>query len=380
MTGPLRPAFHEGQILAATDLASTVEYARGAAARHARLLHDWGIADGLGLVTEARTDPVTSARYVQVSVAAGMAVDGTGREVLVPEPVVLRESAFEAVNGADRLTNDFYPVFLTADDREPVASPLGSQACGAGAGATRVEETYQVLFGRLGDERLVDGQTTPPTGASPASPPVRWLILLGYVQWTAGHFTGVVGKTRDVGPRYVGVRADTVAARSGELTLRSGATVQEGQPAVVLSGGDTPGLVFGLYRGDGGVEPLMTLAANGNLEIQGSFKGGLAVGAVEVGTGTATDGMLLPLPAGITPEQVADGRVALHLQVTPRVPPSAPPSPTMLPSPVEATVDGDRRVRCRVRWFEPGTTTVLERPGAVDFQVLATVAAATEGG
>jgi len=101
---------------------------------------------------------------------------------------------------------------------------------------------------------------------------------------------------------------------------------------------------------------------------------------VEVGSGTATDGMRLPLPAGVTPEQVADGRVALHLHVTPRVPPSAPPSPTMVHSPVEATVDGDRRVRCRVRWFEPGTTAVLERPGAVDFLVLATVAAAKEGG
>jgi hypothetical protein len=90
--------------------------------------------------------------------------------------------------------------------------------------------------------------------------------------------------------------------------------------------------------------------------------------------------MLLPLPAGVKPEEVVDGRVVLHVQVAPRVLPT--PSATVMHSTLEASVDSDRRVRCRVRAFDlamspPGIT---ERSGAVDFLVLAAVAATNGGG
>jgi hypothetical protein len=378
MTGPLRPAFHEGQVLAAADLSATVAHARAVAARHSRYLHEWGIAEGLALVTENRTDPATNARYVEVSLSPGMAVDGTGREVIVPEAVVLRESDFEQVNGADVATASPYPVFLAAMDREPGSGPQ-SASCGGNTAKTRVEETYQVLFGRLGDELLVADQRPPSVGAEPADPPVRWLILVGYVQWTDGHFTAVSTKARDVGLRFAGVRADTVSARSGTLSLRT--VAEEGQPALVLSGDDPPSMVFGLYQGSGTVAPLMTVAANGNLSIEGSFSGKLATGSVLATSGTATDGMLLPLPAGVKPDEVADGRVVLHVQVTPRVP--AMPDAAVY-CPTEATVDGDRRVRCRLRFFHPDASGTdprfTDRPGAVDFLVLATVAATNGGG
>jgi hypothetical protein len=374
MTGPLRPAFHEGQVLAAADLSATVTHARAAAARHSRYLHEWGIAEGLALVTENRTDPATNARYVEVSVSPGMAIDGTGREVIVPEAVVLRESDFEEVNGADQATPSAYPVFLTAMDREPGSAPQ-SASCGGTTAKTRVEESCQVLFGRLGDELLVADQQPPPVSAEPADPPARWLILLGYVQWADGHFTAVSTKARGVGLRYAGIRADTVSARSATLSLRTAA--QEGQPALVLSGDDPPSMVFGLYKGSGTVSPLMTVAANGNLTIEGSFSAKLATGSVLATSGTATDGMLLPLPAGVTNEQVTDGRVVLHIQVTPRVPPLA--HAKVMQCPIEATVDSDRRVRCRVRVFDITADGFDDRPGAVDFLVLATVAA-TDGG
>ncbi|MFG3510741.1 hypothetical protein ACGF5F_35175 [Streptomyces sp. NPDC047821] len=379
MTGPLRPTFHEGQVLAASDLSATVEYARGLAARHARHLHDWGIAEGLDLVTQARTDPRTNARYVEVSVAPGIALDGTGREVVLTDPVVLRESDFEEVNGADRPTDEPYPVFLTAADREPARAP-GPVPCTGGATRTRVEESYQILFGRLGDERLVDEQRPPATGAPPSAPPARWLVLLGYVRWTDGHFSGVETEARHVPVRFAGVRADTVSARSGSLTLRTAPAVTEGEPALVLSGGDRPSLVFGLYQGSGTVAPLLTVAANGNLTVEGSVSGRMAGGSTQVTSGTATDGMLLPLPSGVTPEQVADGRVVIHVRLTPRTPPTATDS--TLVSTVEAAVDDDRRVRCRQRLYDPLAipVTVVERPGAVDFLVLATVAATNGGG
>ncbi|MGW4523934.1 hypothetical protein [Amycolatopsis sp. NPDC004378] len=376
MTGPLRPEFREGQVLAAADLAATVAYARATAVRHARLAHDWGIADGLGLTTENRTDPATNARFVEVSVQAGLAVDGTGREIVVPAAVVLSEADFEAVNGADRPTTEPYPVFLTAADRAQPAT--GPTSCASSAGPTRVEESYQILFKRLGDERLVADQQPPAVNAAPAAPPVQWLVLLGFVQWTAGHFTAVFPTARGVAPRFAGVRADTVSARSGTLALRTQPAVGEGKPALVLSGSDAPTLVYGLYKGTGEVDPLMTVEANGNLTIAGSFSGQISAGSVLATSGSATDGMVLPLPSGVTPEEVADGRVSLHVYVTPRI----PPSDKGLTVPAEATVDDQRRVRCRLRFYDPAATpaAVTEEPGSVDFLVLATVAATSGGG
>ncbi|MEO3974837.1 hypothetical protein [Streptomyces sp. CAU 1734] len=379
MTGPLRPVFREGRILAAADLSATVEYARAAAARHARYLHEWGIAEGLALVTADRTDPLTGARRTEVSVSAGTAIDATGREIVVTEPAVLSESEFEEVNGADQPTDEPYPVFLGAVDRDPPGSP-GADSCGVSAGGTRVEETYQILFGRLGDELLTAGEQPPGIADAPAVPPARRPVLLGYVRWTDGRFTGVETTARGVAPRYAGVRADTVSARAGALVLRTEPAAREGTPVIVLSGGDPPGLVFGLYRPGGTVAPLMTVAANGNLTIEGSFTGRMPAGSTQVISGTATDGMLLPLPPGITPEQVADGRVVLHILVTPRIPPAA--TATTLVSPVESGVDDARRVRCRVRLFDPAVPggTVTEQPGAVDFCVLATASAGPVNG
>jgi hypothetical protein len=166
------------------------------------------------------------------------------------------------------------------------------------------------------------------------------------------------------------VRADTVSARSGELALRTQPAVQEGKPALVLSGGDSPTLVYGLYKGTGEVTSLMTVESNGNLTIAGSFSSRASAGSVLAASGTATDGMVLPLPSGVAPEEVADGRVSLHVYVTPRLPPPG----AGLVAASEAVVDGDRRVRCRVRFLVPGED-VTESPGAVDFLVLATVAA-----
>ncbi|MBE1493305.1 hypothetical protein H4696_000405 [Amycolatopsis lexingtonensis] len=375
MTGPLRPEFHEGQVLAAADLAATVAYARSTAVRHARLSHDWGIADGLGMTTENRTDPVSGDRFVEVTVQAGLAIDGTGREIVVPAPVVLSEADFEAVNGAGGKTTEPYPVFLTAADRAQPST--GPASCAGAGGPTRVEESYQIVFRRLGDERLVADQQPPAVAAAPAAPPAQWLVLLGFVQWSTGHFTAVVPVARGVGPRYVGVRADTVSARSGSLALRTQPAVQEGKPALVLSGAAEPTLVYGLYKGTGEVDPLLTVTSNGNLTIAGSFSGQISAGSVLATSGSATDGMVLPLPSGVTPAEIADGRVSLHVYVTPKI----PPSDSGLTVPAEATVDGDRRVRCRLRSYDPGVgPTVTETPGSVDFLVLATVAATSGGG
>ena len=102
---PERPVFFEGQILAAADLTSAVDYGRAEVARHERYLHDWGIAEGL----EMTTKPDATGKYVDVTLGAGVAIDGTGREIVVPQPVPLNTAHFFTANGASPQAKANYP-------------------------------------------------------------------------------------------------------------------------------------------------------------------------------------------------------------------------------------------------------------------------------
>jgi hypothetical protein len=101
---------------------------------------------------------------------------------------------------------------------------------------------------------------------------------------------------------------------------------------------------------------------------------------VQVESGIATDGMILPLPPGITEKQVADGEAVVHAQVSLRLGEGAAPTSAALTgnlaaSPLETWVDGERRVHCQVRWFQLGTATptIEDYPGVCDFVVAASV-------
>jgi hypothetical protein len=132
MTNPIaRPTFYEGEILPAADLGATVDYARNQMARQSRYLHTWGIAAGLVL-----KDPAT--------LTAGIAIDGTGREIVVPADVQLDPTTFDVFVQPDPTT--LYPVYLSGVDQAaaPVSSLTG--ACG-GSQPTSMQETYNITFG-----------------------------------------------------------------------------------------------------------------------------------------------------------------------------------------------------------------------------------------
>src|SRR5262245_23945563 len=117
-----RPVFSENQILSAADVNGIVNHARGALARHGRILHSWGIASGLQLQAEERQD--NSGNYVEVTVSPGIAIDGRGREIVVTEDFRLSEDLFDQLNVAQSVTDPSnppkYPVFIVArDQRQP---------------------------------------------------------------------------------------------------------------------------------------------------------------------------------------------------------------------------------------------------------------------
>ena len=90
----IRPTFYEGMILGADNLTGAVDHARNERARHNRHLHSWGIAHGLTLTKEGQS--VNGDSYVNVTIQPGIAIDGTGREIVIPKAEPLVSESFAA--------------------------------------------------------------------------------------------------------------------------------------------------------------------------------------------------------------------------------------------------------------------------------------------
>ncbi|MFN0251514.1 MAG: hypothetical protein ACKV2T_31860 [Kofleriaceae bacterium] len=415
MSDPIqRPRYYEGQVLAADDLTAGLDYTRAQAARHNRLVHRWGIVDGLALTTTPRSGG--GANWVEVRVSAGMALDGTGREIIVPEDVLLDERAFERRRVTVGDPDALYPVVIAGTDLGATPPPT-TRKC-TPARASRTIEGWTLDFAAPGFETHLEAQTAPrvDAGAGGALGSARWWVLLGYVKWdaTLRRFTAIAHENAGVGRTWIGVRADEVEGRGGRVLIRtravatsqrSAAALVEGKLGAALQLGtadqrghlsprvsiDSEGTIessagklamragaagianvpvaeiakvetggtftFGLQQPGGQLAKLMFVDEHGNLTIAGRFTGAFAsVPSVRVASGVASHGTILPLPEGVTQAQVDAGQVRLHVQVTPRAcgarPWDAPATiPNWVGSPSELWVDGDRRVHCRVHWI-----------------------------
>lgn len=390
MTGqPARPVFSESQVLAAADLTLLADRSSAAQARHERTLHTWGIAAGLELLPEPDNFPGGGATFIRITLAAGMALAGTGRQIVVAAPQLLDEGAFEQINGTtvtDANRDTWFPVFLTSRDQTPPAAGIASTtSCGHQAAPTRMSEGFEVSFGRAGDELDLDEQEVPPIDADPDQPgSTPWRVLLGFVRWNPdiNQFSEVSPSANGISVRYAGAMADEVAARSGRIEVRSRVTPKLGTPAAVIDEQDGGRMYFGLHDGSGAVTKLLTITAKGDVTAEGTIRGRLTdSGGVLIQSGRATDGMLLPLPDGVTQDQVTGGQVVLHAIVTPHVPPSAAPSGKIVWVPATCEVDADRRVHCSVIWFDGFLLANREtRAASCDYVVVAAAAASKAAG
>jgi len=380
----VRPTFYEGEILPASDLIAAVDSGRGKMARHERYLHSWGIASGLELVPKSATDAKNN-KYASVQLTAGIAVDGTGREIVVPEDVALNPSDFASmVNGKKDI---WYPVFLSGRDESAVASSMLTGACSSSL-PTQIKENYDISYGTPGSELSLDEQTAPGFLDGPADGAASpWLVLLGFVEWNPDvslffDAKGSVPDSSPVSPRYVGVNAAEVVSGSGTLQL---STHPQGSPdaknimALEIHETSDGEMVFGKQNAQGAVTPVLTVTAKGDLTIAGKFSSAVKPGSVQVQSGIASDGIVLPLPPGVTSAMQAD----IHVHVTPRmVDYPQPPLPVLVAGeswifiPLECYVDPTRLVHCRIRWIKmPAGGPMLEAPALCDFTIVAAVAA-----
>ena len=377
MTNPIaRPTFYEGEILPAADLGATVDYPRNQMARHARYAHSWGIQTGLNLTFANKT----------VTLSAGIATDGTGREVVVPADVPLDPTTFDVP-----LSNasTWYPVFLNGVDQTASPSSSLNGACG-GSQSTSMQETYIISFGAPGSELQVSEQTAPTITDGPDGGTSEvWLILLGFVTFdsTNSVFTGTVAVNpgSDIGPQYVGVNASEVVSSSGSLLLATHPPAAPGSNPVIgmeLQESATGGqLVFGKLGTNGAIAtPAMTISASGDLTLTGQFKSMVKPGSIQVQSGVAFDGMILPLPVGIASTNISTANI--YTQVSVHYENLSAPSGLTLPVafPLQCTVDSSTRlVNCRLRWWDASNwaTPFKDAPAPCDYIVIVALAAAS---
>jgi hypothetical protein len=136
-----RVAFFDGQRLTAGDLDAAQRHERDARALHNRGLHDWGVAAGLG-VSGGKGDR-------EVRVAAGLALDRLGREL-----VVTHERACPVPSVAGAPDGGEAPFVLALGAGEEVETERRDGVC-APAGAVRVLESPAVTW-RTPDEARAD--------------------------------------------------------------------------------------------------------------------------------------------------------------------------------------------------------------------------------
>jgi hypothetical protein len=378
-----RPSFFEGQVLRAADLELGQQYARGTLARHERYLHTPGIATGLELSVDNSTG------VVQVKLSAGMAIDFTGRQIVVDREETLAPEDLDSQGvlipsdtdpGVKQEDRPWHPVFLNARD-ERTTPPALSRGCGSVSQPTRTNEAYTISYGFPGD----DAGVLPPVEVSdgPESDSVV-RVLIGYVQWdgTSNFGDAKAMPKKGLSTPYAGARADEVVARSGALALRADlGAARDKRPALVLDGDDGGEMRFGLQDARGDIVTVFKVNAAGDLTLSGVITGPFGKTNVWVDSGTISDGMTIPLPPGVTQDKVDAGQIVLHITVTPRrIAELRPPNQATgvyVKEPFECRVDG-RRVFVRERWFDTGAMTAPTTiPAACDYVIVASTAGST---
>jgi hypothetical protein len=378
---PVRPVFNDGAILGAGDLTALEQIDSDRDARHGRHLHTPGIANGLELTTTDRTT-ATGAKYVDVTLAPGYALDGTGRELVVATALPVSPDQFigeipspavdtQVTGGA---TSVWYPVFVRGVDT-PLGATGAQLGCQTSSGPARIAEDVELEFGRPGDASLLPAAPAPDAGAGTGD----WKVLVGFVRYHTGtgRFVEVTTSADGVQVTTAGARAGVVVGQRGRIELQPEAAGGVGAPVVVVDDSGGGSLVFGLRGAGGAIDKLMSVDSSGNLAVAGRLAGTLTSGKVLVSSGIAFDGTIVPLPAGADAKGIASGALALSVLLSPRLQLTPPNHLGQRFVPVECRVDEDRRVHCWGSWW--AWQAPAEKPvhvgSSCDYLVLVSVGA-----
>ena len=276
--GIARVHYFERQVLRTQDFTDEQAYHVAMRRRHNIAHHTWGIVRGLELVVEEGN----------LFVQPGMAVDGYGRELILPERQPLPTGAF-----ADKGSN-VLDVWLVYDRVGSDRAPKGYAGCGDGADVPfhrwqerpliRLDVPDPAFPDRRRPESVHEGDLDfDPSRTPPDDPQEDWPVFLGQIIRDPTNPNQPY--TVDLADRpYVGLVGEGVVAPSGRARVQIGAEL-ESDPrrfAVFVPEADPkpnapPRLE--IYK-DGEV------AIRGNATLYGDLK--VEGGAIEFGVGTVT--------------------------------------------------------------------------------------------
>lgn len=370
-----RPIFSDGAILSADDLTTLESGGLDRDARHARHLHTPGVAAGLGITERPQTVPNSQQTYVELTLGAGYAIDGTGRELVVAADLPVSPDRFKEQNlnpttEPNQTVTVWHPMFLRGVDTSAAATSALT-GCQGRAGGGRIAEEVEIEFGRPGDASV--SQPVPQPEAGPGDG--TWRVLVGFVKYDTaiGQFTDSASSADGVTVAGAGARAALVAGQIGRVEVRARGAADSGVPALLLDSAPGPSFVFGTHSGSGSVEPLLSVDAAGNLTVEGAVKAKGAAGKVQAIGGTASDGTVLPLPDDVDQAAVDSGGIELFTTLSPHLPqPGSGPSNALF-LPTECRIDNNRRVHCWGYWIRPGSASTSVATISADFLVVAAV-------
>jgi len=159
LVAPPRLHYFDGRLVTAADFRAEQNYQREKLWLHNRMLHGYGIVAGLEVAMHANADGAA-----QIEIAPGYALDGYGRELIVPD-------ALSATVGHDRRDFVVFLKYTERDDPSSVTPTFDDKTQ-----AARILETAQIVF-EAPTERL----TPPPARADFAIPLAR--LRKPHQQW-----------------------------------------------------------------------------------------------------------------------------------------------------------------------------------------------------
>jgi hypothetical protein len=236
-----RVHYQERQILRAEDLEAEQAYRIAMRRRHNIAHHGWGIVTGLdlGIGDDKET----------LRIEPGMAVDGYGRELFVPQTYdvsweILRSE--ELKGKKSEWVVDVWLIYARVPETPP---QKGRWECGPGQHSRWREEAH-IRLTRGGDEvpdpRHPPGVTSTdldfgPYRAPPDDPAQAWPVFLGRVECKDVAGEGAVEETASpitvvsVTRPYVSLIGEAVLSPAGDVRMRVGSTQSGGEQQFSVS-------------------------------------------------------------------------------------------------------------------------------------------------
>ena len=278
-----RVHYFEGQFLRTQDFVDEQAYHVAMRRRHNIAHHTWGIVSGLEIVIEEGNF------FLQ----PGMAVDGFGRELILPQKRSLSSSAFK-----DKGSNEI-DVWLTYGLTSSDQATAGFAGCDNGkqngASFYRWQETAQILLTkpdpdfpdrRAPKEVPINDRNFPPSRTPPDNPEISWPVFLGQIINDPANQEQPLQVKFDNRP-YVGLVGEAITSASGSMRVQVGNDPDESGPRrfAVLTRNETSVTPPWLPRIE--IDPNGELTVQGNATMQGNLM--IAGGAVEFKAGPARD-------------------------------------------------------------------------------------------